>query len=193
MSVKERIKQEREALKKKVFSFSTFVELLAEYINEPDFESHVMKMGKDEKGEAIAEEIKIYPVKHIRKLCKKVLLDFGVAAADAEKVMDKDYKFAKKDVEGLYEFMSDFLYQYLQTGRRLELFNKNDMNVSIIATEMEEKVKKFPKNKFKDEETFIKYKTHKKVTAKSSCPEWEKETLTPDQKSVLKSLRKVLK
>lgn len=185
--VEERIKAERENLKKKVFSLTTFTELLTDYINEPEFESHVMKM----EDEDTAVEVKTFPVKHFRKLCRRMLVDFGVAEKDAETVMT-DYKFKKKDVEGLYEFMTDFVYQYLRTGRRLQMFNKRDMNLSIIAAEVEGFVKEYPGND-KRKSTTIRYKDHKKVSAKSSCPKWEKETLSDDQKNVLKSIKKIFK
>lgn len=187
MKVEERIKAEREKLKKKTFSFTAFVELMTDYVNEPEFESHVMKM----EDEQTAVEIKSYPVKHFRKILRSVLLEYGVAEKDADTVMT-DYKFKKKDMEGMYEFITDFIYQYLRTGRRLQVFNKRDMNLSIIANDVEEFIKPYPGNE-KRKDTTIRYKNHKKVSSKSSCPKWEKETLSEDQKNVLKSIKKIFK
>ena len=67
------VKQERENLKSKVFSMDTFTELLATYINDPEY----MALNiKNQNG--VATEIESYPVKKFRKVIKNVLEDFVI-------------------------------------------------------------------------------------------------------------------
>lgn len=186
--VEERIKLERETLKKKVYSFTALVDLMAIYINEPEFEGHIMKM----EDEDTVAEIKTYPVKKFRKTLKNILQDFGVAEKDAAKIVD-EYKFKKKDVETIYEFVTEFQYQYLQTGRRLELFDKRDMNVSIIAEDVKGGIKHKEANE-RIPETTTKYDDHKKVSSKSTCPKWKKQKLdNKDNSKVLKAIKSIYK
>lgn len=183
--VEELIKQERENLKKATFSKTTFVKLMATYINEPEFKSHVMKINN---GEETAEVLDDYPVKKFRKLVRTVLVDFGVDANDAEKIMT-EYKFKEKDMEGMYDFMSDFIYQYLKTGRRFKLFDKVDMNASIIAKEVKADAKDYEANERRPFSR-VEWNDHKKVKIQSSCPEWEKIKKNKEGK-VTKALKKV--
>ena len=72
--VEELIKQERANLKKATFSKTTFVKLMATYINEPEFKSHVMKINA---GEETAEVLDDYPVKKFRKMIKNVFVNLN--------------------------------------------------------------------------------------------------------------------
>lgn len=183
--VEELIKQERANLKKATFSKTTFVKLMATYINEPEFKSHVMKINA---GEETAEVLDDYPVKKFRKMIKNVLTDFGVDAADAEKIMS-EYKFKEKDMENMYDFMSDFIYQYLKTGRKFKIFDKVDMNAAIIAKDVKADAKEYEANE-KRAFSRVEWNDYKKVKVQSSCPEWEKTRKNKEGK-VTKAMKKV--
>lgn len=161
------IKKERENLKSKVFNKDVYYNLLVTYLNEPEFESHVMK----KKGEE-AWIIKDHPVKKFRKILFKILVDFGVDKADAEAVMTT-YKFNNKTVDGMYDFINDFLYQYLRTGRTLQLINKENCTAAL---EMKEVCSiKNKERKFKGELVgFEDVDDHNVIKAKSKAPDWKR-------------------
>lgn len=190
--VDELIAQERANLigKKKTFSEGFLYDLLTEYINDEEFEAKAVRVVKDENGNEVAEINKSYPVKNFRSLMEQMLLDMGMDAADAAKV--HDYKFKKKNMGVMYEFMSEFIHSYLSTGRKLKLWDKEDSNLSLIMVDMDESEKAFEGNEVR-KGTYVKYKKHKKIKAKSNCPEWQKTTLTEDQKSVLKQMELIYK
>lgn len=170
------VKQERENLKSKVFSMDTFTELLATYINDPEY----MALNiKNQNG--VATEIESYPVKKFRKVIKNVLEDFGVDKKDSEAIMS-EYKFKKKDVREMYDFISELIYLYMNTGKKLNLFKKADVKASIEFVDVDEFEKEYPIYK-KNEKTgksekvgvsHIKAEKHKKVKADSSTPDWKK-------------------
>lgn len=172
------IKQERENLKSKIFSMDSFTKLLTCYVNDPEFESHTMK----KKGEE-AHKLATHPVKGFRDTIVRVLVDFGVDAKDAEEGM-KNYQFRAKDVQSMYDFITDFIYQYLSTGRKLDLFKREDAIASIYLKDEDETVGKHRLAKNPSRK-----KKHKKLVADSSCPEWQKETLSDDESVVIKAMK----
>jgi hypothetical protein len=183
-----KVQAEREGLKKKVFSWTSLVDLMTVYINEPEFESHVMEMQDEE----TVAKVKTQPVKKFRKVLKNVLMDFGVAEKDAEKVVG-EYKFKKKDVGAIYEFVADFQSQYLATGRRLELVNKEDLVASVIVDDFEDEVKT-NKATTAIPETTVHYKKHRKLSSKSSCPKWKKDKVEKDNHAkILKTIKTIYK
>lgn len=182
----EKIKQDRENLVKKTWSKSYFIDLLTDYVNEPELESHIIELKRDENNEEVAKVVKEYPVKKFRKTIKKILIDFGVDEKDAEKVMT-DYKFTKKDVETLYEFTSDFIYHYLKSGKKLQVFKKEDAELSLIMEDKEEGEKTYDGNE-KRKGSLVKNKKHKKIKAESKCPKWLKESYSEDGKTLLKKV-----
>lgn len=177
---KEYIANERKQLKK-IFSREAYYNILLQYLNDPDFESHIVvkKNGK-------AKKIKNYPVKKFRKILYNVLIDFGVDEKDAEEVMTT-YKFKKKTVEGMYDFISDFVYQYLQSGRKLKLYSKEDSVASIAL--IDKKGEKNKRRKVKGELTNpVDTKDHKVLKAQSPVPEWDKVVKDANTGEVLKSI-----
>lgn len=184
MRVNEYIETERKNIKKKMFSKQSFYELLTVYLNDPEFESHVMVKDGDK-----IKRVKDYPVKKFRKVLYNVLVDFGVAPEDAEAVKST-YKFKEKTVEGMYDFISDFIYQYLNTGRKLKLVEKEDMVANIVA--VEKKAEKNKERKFQGKLVGkMNTNAHKILKAESKVPDWEKELVSLDGK-VTKAIEKIL-
>ena len=161
-----KIEKERQKISKR-FSKSTFQEIMVNYLNDDEYESHVMKIKGDN-----AIKVKEYPVKKFRKILYNVLIDFGVDPDDA-KAIKKEYKFKNKTIDGMYEFISDFLYFYLNSGKRLNLFDKEDSVASIIFKDVE--AEKNKKRKLKGAEIDpVDIEQHRVVKVKSSVPKWKK-------------------
>ena len=172
-------------MQKNMFSKEVYYNILVEYLNDVDFESHtiVKKNGK-------AIKTKSYPVKKFRKVLYNVLVDFGVDSVDAEVVLTDRYKFKKKTVDGMYDFISDFIYQYLQSGRRLNLYQKEDSVASLILED--KKGEKGKRRKVKGELTNpVDIKDHKVLKSKSSAPEWDKVVKDANTGEVLKAMELV--
>lgn len=169
------IKEEREKLKKKAFSKTVFIDLLATYSNDPEFTSHTMKGAGDDK----AVKLLTKPARGFRNVFKKILVEFGAEEKDAVAFLAQ-YKFANRDLESVYDFMSDAIYQYLQIGRPLELFSKEDVVASIFLEEVEADEKEYETLiDFKDaskgkKKSKSKWDKHNKLKSKSSCPKWKK-------------------
>ena len=53
-------------------------------------------------------------------------------------VITKGQDGSKIDVETLYEFTSDFIYHYLKSGKKLQVFKKEDAELSLIMEDKEE-------------------------------------------------------
>lgn len=171
----EKIKKEREALIKKTFSMSLFLELMKDYLNEPEFKSHMMKV---ESGKAV--KITKYPVKEFRQIIYNILTDYGVDKNEAATILTK-YKFKSKDLEGMYTFMTDFIYYYLQTGRNFKLFDKEDISANIYLKEKDEVIKTTTSKKDGSTKN-IKLKKHYKLGQKSTCSKWNREEILDDGK-----------
>lgn len=163
--------------KKRTHSKADFNKFAKEFVNDVEFEATKVK-GVDEEGKPVEE--KFTPVKDYRKSLEKVLVDFGVDKQEASK-MTTDYKI--KSVDGMYEFVSELLYQYMETGKKFQFIPKDDFTGSIwVDNEEEEKEWKEWKNpRAKDdpsqpEHVYTKKKAHKKLNRSSKCPSWLKET-----------------
>lgn len=167
MKTDEYIKECRKNLKKKMFSRDSFNELLVIYLNDSEFKSHIMEKNGDS-----VKKVSTYPVKKFRKILYNILVDFGVDPKDAETVKN-DYKFTTKTVDGLYEFITDFLYQYLQTGRKLKLLNKENVEASIYLQDKE--AEEHQERKFQKEILgYYDAAKHSILKSESKCPEWKK-------------------
>lgn len=168
------IKDERERLKKKAFSKTVFIELLATYSNDPDFQSHNMKVSEDK-----AIKLLTKPAKGFRNTFKKILVDFGADEKEAATFMEQ-YKFSNRDLESVYEFISDAIYNYLKIGRPLELFSKEDVVASIYLDEVEAGEKEtevlidFKDPKKGKKKSKSKWEGYSKLKTKSKAPKWKK-------------------
>lgn len=168
------MKQEREKLKKKAFSKTVFIELLATYSNDPDFESHSMKVSEDK-----AVKLLTKPAKGFRNVFKKILIAYGADEKEATEFM-KLYKFGNKDLEVVYDFMSDAIYNYLKIGRPLDLFSKEDVTASIYlegvgaGTKEVETLVDFKDASKGKKKSKSKWDDYSKLKTKSKTPKWKK-------------------
>lgn len=161
--VKKSIVEKIQLTKVRGFSRSDFDALLLSFINTADYEAVDYKLKDGEKV-----EVKKYPVKAFREMFKSVLKDFGVDAAQSEAVLD-DYKFKKKDIAGMYDFMTEYLIQYLETTRKLTFPTKESGSFSLKTVHLDEKL---VKNALHG--TTTKMEERDKVTASNVVAPWKK-------------------
>lgn len=158
--------------KKRTHSKNDFNKLAKAFLNDVEYTTHKVK-GVDEDGKPVKEEIQ--PVKEYRKGLKKMLTDFGVDKQEAEKMMT-DYEI--KSVEGQYEFISELLYQYMESGKKFQFIPKEDFNASmwIDDDEGDDDWKEYRNPSKPGESVYTKRKPHKVLNRKSTCPNWLKES-----------------
>lgn len=156
---------------KKTFSKTDFDSLAKALINTPE---HKAVYYGTKGGEVTTKDV--YPVKQFRESLKKVLTDNGIDAQEAAKFVT-DYEFT--NVDGMYEFVSEILYQYMDAGKKFDFPTREDFKASMSIKTIEEsegiysaipkKGDKNPPAEFK-----IKTKKHKVLEKKSKAPDWLK-------------------
>lgn len=187
----ELILKERTNLKKKIFSKIVLNTLLTTYANDQEFESHHMVKVNSKTVKKVSSK----PAKDFRNAFVKVLVEFGADENDAKTFMES-YNFGQSSLGTIYDFVVDGMYQYLQTGRPLELFAKEDVICTLSLEDVEAGEKEYETYvDFKDKEkgkkkSTSKWKKHKKIKAKSSCPEWQKDKLKDTMEIVLENMYK---
>lgn len=173
------VEEEKKNLKKKSFSKSTFISLFVTYINDQD---HVMKRLSYSENEQQIKEILRKPVKEFRQAITSIIGDF--VGNDADKMKDIEskmagYKFKKSDFDFIYDFMSEYIYQYLKSGRKLRLFDAEDVSASISLAARKAGIKDSGNGKF------VKTEDHYVLAKTSSCPPWAKSP--SDEKGAIKA------
>ncbi len=153
----------------KTFSRTDFDKLASAFLNDVEYktESVAMRGGK-------LERKTVEPVKALRGLIRKVLIDFGVDKQEAEKIMDSTYEI--KSVDGIYELCSELVYQYINAGKKFDFMTKEDFSGSILLKEVDEVVTEHKDIKT-GEPYRVKKKKHKVLEKKSKVPKWLKNKL----------------
>lgn len=164
---------------KKVWSRSKFIDYLVVFLNDEEFKSHKMIVkNKDE-----VEQVWYRPVKKGKKVLINMLRAAGLTEADA-KAFAKSHKLKKKDVSELFDVFSDFLYEYLSTGRKVRLIDKEDMTAVLEASDDKRVGKiKYPKSK-----NYVNYKPRKKVKVTNPCAKWNKEEMDEEGTKVVRTM-----
>lgn len=161
----------------KGFSKNDFNELMVAYLNDIDYEGDVYKT----KGDSVYIT-KTKPVEEFRKLITSVLVDVGIEQNEAEQIM-REYQFKKADV--MLNFMNEFIYNYMKTGRRYDLGSKEDFSGKIYLKERGKVNKKNNKGQTVEQDSYF------SLGQESPCPKWKKRTID-DQGKILKELSRVL-
>lgn len=174
MSLKEAKKKISESIKlskkgNKIGSFSRndFNKLVNAYLNDINYsmDTVVVHDGKTEgRSAAVPKEFR-------EKFIKPILVDFGVPKQEAENIVN-NYAFKHAQTDCLYDLIMDIIYQYMETGKKLNFPNREDFTGSIRLKEVDGGVtvnrdgKKTKRGK------------HKTLVKKSSCPSWLRNALS---------------
>lgn len=152
---------------KKTFSRSDFDKLMKAFLNTYDYK---MTIAGTKGGELVTSEIT--PVKEFRDVViTKILTDNGYDKAEAAKIA-AEYEFTK--VDGLYEIISEVIYQYMNAGKKFDFITKEDFSGSLTIDTVDESINECTAIG-KPGETFkVKTKKHKKLQRKSSANKWLK-------------------
>lgn len=135
---KEIVEDVQKNLKMKNFSTMLYNKMLTAFLNEPEFVSEDVKLSPS-KMEKLKTQKKV--VKEFRKAMSDVLVEFGLDPKDAAQVIN-GYTFKKKFAISLHNMYHEYIYQYLKTGKKLNLFSKEDAKASIYFKPRDKKTRK---------------------------------------------------
>ena len=148
------------------WSRDAFDKLAKAYVNEVDYTI----LQASAKGDSyVTKEVK--PVQLLRSMIQRILIDFGVDKAEAERVMTEAYEITK--VDGIYELCSELIYQYMDTGKKFDFITREDFAGSLVLKEVGESVSDH-KHPTTHEVTRVKKEKHKVLEKKSKTPQWLK-------------------
>jgi len=159
-----------ESGKKKAVTFNkaSFDDLFKSYLNSPDYD--LEEASADAESETGFKVDAIKSVQKLRGMFKRVLIDYGVDKAEAESVMN-DYQFT--NVDGVYEAVSEVMYQYLAAGKKFNFITKSDFVGSLTVDTVEAGESNY-RDIQKGTDIKIAHKEHKKLNRKSTVPTWLK-------------------
>ena len=122
--VLEEIKSEGEN-KYNRFSKKNFEKLMKAMVNDTEFEMKVAQV----KGGELVDEIPVMVTKEFRKFLRHVVEKAGVDKKESEMVMDDS--FTIDNVDGLYEFFTAALYNYIAAGNKFDMPKTKDFQGSL--------------------------------------------------------------
>lgn len=155
------------------FSKDKFNSLMRAIFNDPDytFDKAVVANGELVQVDHIAVS------KGFRKFCKHLLEKYGVDSAESEKVMTSD--FTVDSVDGLYEFFTAAMYEYINAGNKYDFIPTEDFRGSVYLKRNPESSKESEVYQPRTRDYLGTYKTtkkkHKVLAVKSSCPKYLRE------------------
>lgn len=148
------------------FSRSDFDKLAKAYLNTVDYKIESVAV-KD--GELVTKEIE--PVKALRGMIQRILLDFGVDKQEAARVMSEAYEI--RNVDGIYELCSELIYKYMEAGKKFDFIPRMDFVGSLTLKEVGDTITEH-KDIRTGEKIKVEKKAHKVLDKKSKVPKWLK-------------------
>lgn len=149
------------------FNKKNFNTLMLALANDVNFSTKVAKKSGDD---VELEEVMV--TKGFRKWCKDLVEQAGVDKSESARILTDE--FVINNVEGLYDFFTTALYEYLNAGNRFDLPNREDFQGGIVLKDVDESVRTYEARNPKDGAYIGTYETtkkkHKELAAKSSCP-----------------------
>lgn len=154
------------------FSKKNFTTLMKAMANDPDFKVKVPVVKEGEIDHL--EEIMVS--EDFRKCVKKMLEKAGVDKNESAMVLDPSFTFDNMD--GMYEFFSTVVYEYMAAGNKFDFIPREDFKGSITVKNVKESTKVSDARNPKTGENLgtFEYKTgkHKSLVASSPCPDYLK-------------------
>lgn len=156
------------------FNKKNFTALMTAMANDPEFTAKVVKV-KNSEIDSIEE---VMVTKGFREFCKKIVEKAGVDKKESAIVLTSSFEFSNSDLNGLYEFIADAIYEYMAAGNQFDFLPTEDFKGSISLKNVGEVTKTAEAFSPKDRASLGIYKTtkkaHKELTVKSSCPSFLK-------------------
>lgn len=165
-------KKTESAEKRSTFSKAEFDKLVTKYFNDPAM-GHVEVTRPTSKNEAGYTVEVLEPVRDMRKVFHRVLLDYGVDKQEAETMLDGTYEFATMD--GAHAAISEILYNYAQMSK-FQFLPKHDSDLSFKINDVEAHVRKVREGVPVNGEEVGMFEEQvgatKRISASSKIPQW---------------------
>lgn len=173
----------KENVQKSAFSKADYVKLFASYLNDIGYIATDIEYSKSANT---LTEVLFKPAEEFRNFLKKQLIIFGMDASDIDAKM-QTYQVRESDVADIHRFISEFNYQYLKTGRRLELGRKPDFHAAISVKEhdeslVEKKIRDKDDQIIIDSTRMVKQGAYLNLSQTSGCPDYLKTVTDKDGK-----------
>ena len=156
------------------FNKKNFTTLMTAMANDPDFTAKVVKVKNNE----IDSVENVMVSQGFREFCKKVVEKAGVDKKESAVVLSPSFEFSNSDLNGLYEFFADAVYEYMAVGNQFDFLPTEDFKGSISLKNVAEVSKTAEAFSPKDRSSLGVYttvkKAHKELAVKSSCPSFLK-------------------
>jgi hypothetical protein len=151
------------------FNKKRFEAFCAALLNEPEFKAEVAKKVGDDVN---VEEI--LPSQEFRKWLKKIVEKMGVDKTESARILTPEFEISS--VEGLYDFMSEAIYQYIEAGNKFDFIPKKDFQGSVYLKDVDKTVTQYDARNPRTGESLGTFEStkekHKILAVKTTCPSW---------------------
>ena len=151
------------------FNKKKFNEFMRDLANNLDYSYETTKFINGE-----IKSKKIESTKEFRRWCKRLLMSAGMDKKDADRVTKGD--FVINDMNGLYDFFTSAMYEYMNDGNKFDLIPTKDFKGSIYLKDIPKTKKKSkqysPKDRSYIGEFEIEKDHHKQLKSSSTCPKY---------------------
>lgn len=152
------------------FSRKNFDSLMTAMINDPEFTEKVAVV----KGGELKDVKDVAVSKGFRGFLRQVVEKAGIDSNESAVVMEPS--FTVDNVDGLYDFVTAAIYEYMDAGNTFDLPPKEDFKGSIFLRQKEASSKvsevKNPRSKESMGNWRSDKKPHKTLVAHSPCPSY---------------------
>lgn len=111
------------------------------------------------------------PSDSARKIVASVIANGCKVPVSEAKAIAENYEFTRPESSEMINIAKEFVNTYIQTGRKLPLGGREDMNVSLSLKEVGVQNKKLPNGNGDG----VIIPAHKTVKAQGGCPKWVRE------------------
>lgn len=135
-NLQEVIKEAKESASKRANN-GTEVKVMQAMLNDKNF-----KIGVYQKGKGKVDEISMYETS--RSLLSNVLQNAANISATEADNLSNNYEFDKKDASNFIAISKEFTNQYVTTGKKMNLGEREHLNVSLAFKEVPSREKQVP-------------------------------------------------
>lgn len=160
-NVKHLIEDIKKSSTKKTASQKTEIDVMKAMLNDPGF-----KVGEYTKAGQVGEYC---PFEDCRSMFANVISGTTKMSGAEAEALAKSYEVTKKDAETFIGISKEFVNTYSETGKKLPLGGRENMNVALEKRDVPERVCRIPGQ---DATTTI--PGHTTIKASGSCPAWKK-------------------
>lgn len=113
------------------------VDIMQAMLNDPNYKVNVYK-----KGQGVVGELSMYDTS--RELVSNVLQNSANISKDEAKSLSENYNFDKKAAGNMVDISKEFMNTYLETGNKINLGPRENINASLCMKQVESKEKILP-------------------------------------------------